>query len=89
MWTVPDIDAAVARVREAGGTVLAQPSRQPYGVTAECSTTRARSSISPSSESARSRSLHAVARGRKERLGDGQEPGRVRGEHHVTRGQHL
>ena len=37
MWTVPDIDTAVARVREAGGTVLAEPSRQPYGVTAECS----------------------------------------------------
>ncbi|OBK45708.1 VOC family protein [Mycobacterium sp. 1081908.1] len=36
MWTVPDIDAAVARVREAGGTVLAEPARQPYGVTAEC-----------------------------------------------------
>ncbi|MDT5218497.1 MAG: hypothetical protein QOF15_602 [Mycobacterium sp.] len=36
MWTVADIDAAVARVREAGGTVLAEPSRQPYGVSAEC-----------------------------------------------------
>lgn len=36
MWTVADIEAAVARVREAGGTVLAEPSRQPYGVTAEC-----------------------------------------------------
>jgi uncharacterized glyoxalase superfamily protein PhnB len=36
MWTVDDIDAAVARVREAGGAVLAEPSRQPYGVTAEC-----------------------------------------------------
>ncbi|ORW44131.1 glyoxalase [Mycobacterium paraense] len=36
MWTVRDIDAAVARVREAGGTVLAEPARQPYGVTAEC-----------------------------------------------------
>jgi uncharacterized glyoxalase superfamily protein PhnB len=36
MWTVADIDEAVARVREAGGTVLAEPSRQPYGVTAEC-----------------------------------------------------
>lgn len=36
MWTVADIDAAVARVREAGGTVLAEPSRQPYGLTAEC-----------------------------------------------------
>ncbi|ORW85486.1 glyoxalase [Mycobacterium sp. IEC1808] len=36
MWTVSDIDAAVARVREAGGTVLAEPARQPYGVTAQC-----------------------------------------------------
>jgi len=36
MWTVADIDAAVARVREAGGTVLAEPSRQPYGLSAEC-----------------------------------------------------
>lgn len=36
MWTVADIDAAVARVRDAGGSVLAEPARQPYGVTAEC-----------------------------------------------------
>ena len=36
MWTVADIDAAVTRVREAGGTVLAEPTRQPYGITAEC-----------------------------------------------------
>jgi predicted enzyme related to lactoylglutathione lyase len=36
MWTVGDIDAAVARVREAGGTVVAEPSRQPYGISAEC-----------------------------------------------------
>jgi predicted enzyme related to lactoylglutathione lyase len=36
MWTVDDIDAAVARVREAGGTVLDEPSRQPYGLSAEC-----------------------------------------------------
>lgn len=36
MWTVSDIHAAVARVRAAGGTVLAEPARQPYGVTAEC-----------------------------------------------------
>lgn len=36
MWTVADIDAAVARVREAGGTVLQEPARQPYGITAEC-----------------------------------------------------
>jgi uncharacterized glyoxalase superfamily protein PhnB len=36
MWTVADIGAAVARVREAGGTVLAEPAQQPYGVMAEC-----------------------------------------------------
>jgi predicted enzyme related to lactoylglutathione lyase len=36
MWTVADIYAAVTRVREAGGTVLAEPTRQPYGITAEC-----------------------------------------------------
>jgi predicted enzyme related to lactoylglutathione lyase len=36
MWTVSDIDAAVTRVREAGGTVLAEPSQQPYGLMAEC-----------------------------------------------------
>jgi predicted enzyme related to lactoylglutathione lyase len=36
MWTVADIEAAVVRVREAGGTVLAEPARQPYGVSAEC-----------------------------------------------------
>jgi predicted enzyme related to lactoylglutathione lyase len=36
MWTVADIDAAVARVRAAGGTVLQEPARQPYGITAEC-----------------------------------------------------
>lgn len=36
MWTVTDIDAAVARVREAGGTVIDEPSRQPYGMSAEC-----------------------------------------------------
>ncbi|WP_309227679.1 MULTISPECIES: VOC family protein [unclassified Mycolicibacterium] len=36
MWTVADIDAAVTRVAEAGGTVLQQPSRQPYGLMAEC-----------------------------------------------------
>ncbi|MCV7343863.1 VOC family protein [Mycolicibacterium rhodesiae] len=36
MWTVSDIEAAVARVREAGGSVLAEPSRQPYGLSAEC-----------------------------------------------------
>lgn len=36
MWTVTDIDAAVARVREAGGSVIEEPSRQPYGMMAHC-----------------------------------------------------
>ncbi|BBX84343.1 glyoxalase [Mycolicibacterium aubagnense] len=36
MWTVSDVDAAVARVREAGGTVIDEPSRQPYGMSALC-----------------------------------------------------
>lgn len=36
MWTVEDIDAAVARVREAGGTVIDEPSQQPYGTSAQC-----------------------------------------------------
>jgi predicted enzyme related to lactoylglutathione lyase len=36
MWTVADINDAVARVREAGGTVISEPTRQPYGVMAEC-----------------------------------------------------
>ena len=36
MWTVEDVDAAVARVREAGGTVIDEPSQQPYGKTAQC-----------------------------------------------------
>ena len=36
MWSVADIDAAVARVREAGGTVLQQPAPRPYGLSAEC-----------------------------------------------------
>jgi predicted enzyme related to lactoylglutathione lyase len=36
MWTVEDIDAAVARVREAGGTVIDEPSQQPYGRSAQC-----------------------------------------------------
>ncbi|HEX2284122.1 MAG TPA: VOC family protein, partial [Mycobacterium sp.] len=36
MWAVADIDAAVARVREAGGTVIQPPSQQPYGQMAEC-----------------------------------------------------
>ena len=36
MWTVADIDAAVARVREAGGTVIEEPSQQSYGKSALC-----------------------------------------------------
>jgi uncharacterized glyoxalase superfamily protein PhnB len=36
MWTVEDVDAAVARVREAGGTVIDEPSQQPYGTSAQC-----------------------------------------------------
>jgi uncharacterized glyoxalase superfamily protein PhnB len=36
MWTVDDIDAAVARVREAGGTVIDEPSQQSYGKSALC-----------------------------------------------------
>jgi predicted enzyme related to lactoylglutathione lyase len=36
MWTVADLDAAVERIREAGGTVIQPPSQQPYGRTAEC-----------------------------------------------------
>ena len=36
MWTVTDIDAAVARVLEAGGSVIEAPSRQPYGMMAHC-----------------------------------------------------
>lgn len=36
MWTVEDIDAAVARVVEAGGTVIDPPSQQSYGKSAQC-----------------------------------------------------
>jgi predicted enzyme related to lactoylglutathione lyase len=36
MWTVADIDATVDRVREAGGTIIEEPSQQPYGKTAQC-----------------------------------------------------
>lgn len=36
MWTVDDVVAAVARVREAGGTVLEEPSQQSYGMSALC-----------------------------------------------------
>ncbi|MDT5214070.1 MAG: hypothetical protein QOK18_2309 [Mycobacterium sp.] len=36
MWTAADIDTAVARVREAGGTVIDEPSQQSYGKSALC-----------------------------------------------------
>ena len=36
MWTVSDVDAAVVRVREAGGTVIDEPSQQSYGRSALC-----------------------------------------------------
>ncbi|MGV0834104.1 VOC family protein [Mycolicibacterium thermoresistibile] len=36
MWTVDDVDAAVARVRDAGGTVIEEPAQQPYGRSAQC-----------------------------------------------------
>jgi predicted enzyme related to lactoylglutathione lyase len=36
MWTIDDVDAAVARVREAGGTVIEEPSQQAYGKSAQC-----------------------------------------------------
>ncbi|KAA0118441.1 VOC family protein [Mycolicibacterium sp. P9-22] len=36
MWTVADIDAAVERVRAAGGTVIEEPSTQSYGKSALC-----------------------------------------------------
>jgi len=36
MWMVEDVDAAVARVREAGGTVIEEPSQQAYGKMAQC-----------------------------------------------------
>ncbi|WP_246395808.1 VOC family protein [Actinomadura luteofluorescens] len=35
MYTVDEIEPAVARAREAGGTATA-PARQPYGITSEC-----------------------------------------------------
>jgi predicted enzyme related to lactoylglutathione lyase len=35
MWLVPDVAAAVAAVRAAGGTST-DPQRQPYGISAEC-----------------------------------------------------
>ena len=36
MWTVADIEDAVSRVREAGGTVIQAPTCQPSGPMAEC-----------------------------------------------------
>jgi len=36
MWTVEDVDAAVSRVRAAGGTVIEEPSQQSYGTSALC-----------------------------------------------------
>lgn len=36
MWTVVDIDAAVSRVRAAGGHVISEPPQQPHGLMAEC-----------------------------------------------------
>lgn len=36
MWTVADIEAAVARVRAAGGSVIDEPSQQAYGKSALC-----------------------------------------------------
>jgi predicted enzyme related to lactoylglutathione lyase len=36
MWTVDDVDAAVSRVREAGGSVIEEPSQQSYGRSALC-----------------------------------------------------
>ncbi|GAC70547.1 VOC family protein [Gordonia soli] len=36
MWNVADIDAAVQRVRDAGGRVITDPDPQPYGIMALC-----------------------------------------------------
>lgn len=36
MWAVSDIEAAVTRVREAGGAVIEEPSTQSYGSSAQC-----------------------------------------------------
>jgi predicted enzyme related to lactoylglutathione lyase len=35
MWRVDDIEAAVARVRAAGGRAT-DPERQPYGISSDC-----------------------------------------------------
>jgi uncharacterized glyoxalase superfamily protein PhnB len=36
MYAVNDLDTALERVREQGGTVVSDPERQPYGLSAEC-----------------------------------------------------
>ncbi|MCH5645415.1 VOC family protein [Gordonia sp. ABSL49_1] len=36
MWIADDVEAAVERVRDAGGRVIDEPQRAPYGVTARC-----------------------------------------------------
>jgi uncharacterized glyoxalase superfamily protein PhnB len=36
MWTVSDVEGAVVRVHEAGGTVIDEPSQQSYGRSAQC-----------------------------------------------------
>jgi predicted enzyme related to lactoylglutathione lyase len=36
MYAVNDLDTALARVREQGGTVVSDPQQQPYGLSAEC-----------------------------------------------------
>jgi uncharacterized glyoxalase superfamily protein PhnB len=36
MWTVTDVEAAVARVIESGGSVIEGPSQQSYGTSAQC-----------------------------------------------------
>lgn len=36
MWVVTDVDAAVARVVEAGGSIIEAPSQQSYGISALC-----------------------------------------------------
>ena len=35
MWLVDDVEAAVGRVRAAGGTAT-EPEQRPYGITSEC-----------------------------------------------------
>jgi hypothetical protein len=40
MWKVDDVEAAAARVVEAGGTIIEEPARQPYGMSALCTDDR-------------------------------------------------